>query len=213
MPRRDLYAVAHKAMRNDLFEVSVLAGRTDFSEPQARERFRVRFDGLLDALRHHEQHEDDLLHPLLADASPDVLASVQAEHTALQAQLADVLRAHRGAHDDATGHAFYLALNGHIAAYLTHIDREERELMPAIQAAHDDAVLDTIARRDVDATVTVLERAAPAMLALVTTWERIRTLDDIGHNIGPTGRAAVTSAVIAALDDTDAAALRHALDP
>jgi hypothetical protein len=85
--------------------------------------------------------------------------------------------------------------------------------MPAIQAAHDDAVLDTIARRDVDATVTVLERAAPAMLALVTTRERIRTLDDIGHNIGPTGRAAVTSAVIAALDDTDAAALRHALDP
>ena len=208
MTGRDLYATAHKAMRQDLFEVSSLAARIDATDPESRAEFRHRFDGLLGALRHHEEHEHTLVHPLLAGADAALLSGVEVEHRRLDDELDAVVALLDSASDDVAWHGFYLALNRYAAAYLLHIDHEERVLMPAIREHHDEVSIAAVARRDLEAPVEVLLTAAPAMLAVMNTADRAGILGDLAEALSEDEFGRVRDAVLASLDAATATRLR-----
>jgi len=179
---RDLYRAIHKAMRADLFEVSALIASTDFGEAGELSGLRERFGGLAGAMQHHAEVEDSRIHPLARAVAPDVVAAIETEHVSLEAELSalgdelSAIEAGDGSWEPA--HRLYLRFNRFLAGYLLHIDREERELVPAMSAL-DGSVLDAVAHEDYEGPVAGLVAAVGAMLPLFNADDRRQIVEDI----------------------------------
>jgi hypothetical protein len=77
--RTDFYTVVHKALRKRLFEAVVLAGTTDYADPEDRLKLEDTVAEILTTLREHAEHEEEFLHPILAEALPEAVQSLRAE--------------------------------------------------------------------------------------------------------------------------------------
>jgi hypothetical protein len=132
MERIDLYRKIHKAQRAWLGRVLAAAGRLDAGDPAATAAIRTDAGRLVAHLRSHAEHEERFIHPLLGEIAPTVTAALDAEHHVLEAQLGGVVAAGNAAQ-------LYDALGGLAAAYFAHLEVEERQAMPALWAAYDDA--------------------------------------------------------------------------
>jgi len=181
---RDLYRAIHKAMRKDLFEVSAAIACADLTNADGLAALRGRFAGLLASMEHHAHMEDHDVHPLAREVAPETVDAVTAEHHVLDRELAE-LETELGAlsevpHGDvwSRGQAFYLRFNRYVASYLLHIDREERELMPAL-ATIDAERLDALARADYEGPVEMLVGAMGNMMPLFNADDRRQILRDI----------------------------------
>src|SRR5689334_2814290 len=122
MPRIDFYGNYHKALRRALFEFSARAGLLDYDDDATLARLVTEFERITRTLREHSIHEDEYMHPLLQKYAPDVLETMDGQHSRLDPEL-DVLEAQlRGissAKDrSAAGMAFYAAINRYIGSYL-----------------------------------------------------------------------------------------------
>jgi hypothetical protein len=132
----DLYTNIHKAIRSEMFDVVLRAGRVDPSERRARIGIAARVGQVVQLLESHAEHEDAAIGPVLATHEPALAARIERDHEAFDArldaikELADDTVASR-----ATAHRLYLELASFTSAYLAHQDLEERVVMPALERA------------------------------------------------------------------------------
>jgi hemerythrin-like domain-containing protein len=132
----DLYREVHKGLRLALFELARAAGALDPADRPSAEAFCEQFADVDMMLQTHHAHEDDpLLSALLTDYVPAALKDrVDAEHVLTDERLVElrVLVAELSRGTDTT-EVIYDAITTFIAAYLVHMEVEERQVMPVIQ--------------------------------------------------------------------------------
>lgn len=182
MTRDDLFTTIHKALRKGLFDVTVRAGATDWTEPTDVAAFRSEWLPLLDLLRSHSRHEDTHVLPLLTRRGPAVAAATAEQHDDVDGLLeyvAERVDAACLAHDPALGVDVYRELARYVAGYLTHLHFEETEVMPQIWATCTDEEI-AVARG--------------ALMAEITPDERAYTMRLLVPAIDPVTRAALQTA-------------------
>ncbi len=126
--RTDFYTVVHKGLRRRLFEAVVLAGTTDYADPDDLTKLMDAVAVVVTMLREHADHEDEFLHPVIAEVLPDAARSLHAEHVEHNRELDAVQRAFTVAASDrtsASGHLAYRTLARFTAHFLAHIEEEE----------------------------------------------------------------------------------------
>lgn len=136
----DLYRDIHKAIRSELFAVTVDAGRTDPADRAARGALAAHVGDVMTLLVEHAEHEDGPIQPVLESNLPDLAAQIAADHATLERRI-EGLRDQAGSVVDiaddgrATLHRLYVELASFTSAYLAHQDFEERVVMPALETA------------------------------------------------------------------------------
>lgn len=139
----DLYKDIHKAIRSELFGVTLAAGSLDPSSTEdERGALAGRVAALVSLLVSHAEHEDEHLQSLVERHVPVLAHRVEAEHVALDGRMLELGSLANAAADARPGevarlhlHGLYLELASFSSAYLAHIDVEERQIMPALAAA------------------------------------------------------------------------------
>jgi hypothetical protein len=147
--RVKLYNGIHKVQRAMLFDISLQAGRTDFSDPKQSEALAIKVKGMMDELKQHARFEETYLHPLLAERVPGCTRGIEEDHKKMHQDMEDLSRSLEQARAKATGfetmpqigHEFYLAWNRFTSFYLRHIDFEEGHAQPVLWGACTDAEL------------------------------------------------------------------------
>jgi hypothetical protein len=143
-PRIDFYGNYHKALRRALFEFSARAGLLDYADDAALARLGNEFERIARTLQEHSVHEDEYMHPLLERYAPEVLETMDRQHTTLDPALDTLEEQLRGiasaADRTAAGMAFYAAINRYIGAYLEHLADEEDVANPILweRCPHDE---------------------------------------------------------------------------
>jgi hypothetical protein len=176
MTRDDLFTTIHKALRKGLFDVTVRAGATDWTDPVDVAAFRAQWQPLLDLLRSHAGHVDMYLMPLVEQRSAAVTAAIDEQHDDLDGLLDDLaerVAAACTAPDVGTGLEIYRDLARYVSSYLTHLHYEETVVMPAIWAACSDDEI-AAARASLMADITPEERAYTMQLLLGSVDRRTR---------------------------------------
>ena len=170
----DIYRNIHKAVRADLFQTVLLAGRTDPADRDQRIVLAATVSDLADFLSFHAHHEDSVLDPMIAEVLPAEAEQILASHQDFDAEI-ERIRAlaalvFDGARTDARAslHELYLSLATFTSRYLAHQEVEERVVMPALLArfgldgviAADQRIVSSIPP---DALAWGLAKALPAM--------------------------------------------------
>ncbi|MET8053092.1 hemerythrin domain-containing protein [Streptosporangium sp. NPDC005286] len=137
MERDDLFTHIHKALRRGLFEVTMLAGATDWADDDDIEQLAARWQPLLALLRSHTEHEDRHILRVLDPYEHQTTDAIAEQHTdleELEQHLAESFDALVVKPDPVAGLAFYRDLARFTAAYLPHLQEEETVVMPRIWA-------------------------------------------------------------------------------
>ncbi|HEX2559961.1 hemerythrin domain-containing protein [Phenylobacterium sp.] len=147
MERHDLYRPIHKALRLLQARTLTLIGVTDFSDEAAAARTLDVVRELLQTGAKHLEHEEAVIHPLLAARAPDAVILLEAQHGEHRAAFAEFFHlAGRIATADAPerpaqGRELYLALARFMAADFLHMAHEEQVIMPLLQRLFTDEEL------------------------------------------------------------------------
>jgi len=126
--RTDFYTVVHKGLRKRLFETVVLAGTTNYADSDERVRLAATVAGVVTVLREHAKHEDEFLHPIIAEVLPEVARTLASEHEEHNRALDEVERGFEVAVAETTGaaaHRAYRVLARFTAHFLVHLEEEE----------------------------------------------------------------------------------------
>jgi hypothetical protein len=171
MNRRNVYATPHKGLRNALSQLSLLAGKTDFSNPEEIEQL---YNFALDVWKLLDIHADDENAVTLANLDDRCkYCSVHdvTDHEELHAMQEKLQGMLKSLYDDSRsggmswterGAEFYLSFSEFQSRYLGHIAHEERITQPLLWKYFTDEEL-MAQHRD------IMERNPPELLL---TWFR-----------------------------------------
>lgn len=146
-PRPCLYRPAHKGLRLALGQVTARFGALDLADDADLAAAVAELKALCGLMHLHMAKEDTFLHAPLEAVRPGGAGGLPDEHGEEAAVMARLVAATDGlarlpAEQRApAAHTLYLDLARWTAAVLLHADREEREVMPRLQAQWDDAAL------------------------------------------------------------------------
>lgn len=162
--RYNVYQEVHKGLRRDLFELTLMAGATDFTDGEKVEALRKEMHKVDDLLELHALHEDRHVEPIIRALDPELADSLHSRHQELEAAFKAVIAAAMAinpADADAAdgGQDLYLRLSRFVADYLSHIADEEQTAHPLLIAHHDDAFL-------IDLSVKIRAEVPPPAMAL-----------------------------------------------
>lgn len=150
MPRFDMYAGIHKAMRGLMSDTLMAVGRMDPQDPHEVAAVGERVVELLDFCAAHLQHENDFVHTAMEARAPGASARIAHEHgdhldhiSALKLQVTS-LRASAAAHAPALAQQLYLALTLFVAENFQHMHMEETAHNAVLWARYTDAELAAI---------------------------------------------------------------------
>jgi hypothetical protein len=137
----DLYRDIHKAIRTELFSMTMEAASLDPSQGIARAALAAHMRDVVAFLADHAEHEDAAIQPTLEQELPDLAERVAVDHEVLEARMDGLVElAEEAARLDAPDpahrvHRVHLAVASFTGAYLEHQDVEERVIMPALERA------------------------------------------------------------------------------
>src|SRR5690606_4861524 len=120
----DLYRDIHKAIRSELFAVTLVAGHADPADAVARRALAAHVGDVMDLLVQHAHHEDGAIGPVLQRELPDLAEAIEHDHDALEGRIDDLRSLAAGAVEarDAdrrpTLHRLYVELASFTSAYL-----------------------------------------------------------------------------------------------
>ncbi len=140
----DLYRDIHKGIRGELFTLVERAGSTDPYDRTDRLALTDHVLAIQALLESHASHEDAAVQPVLERELPDLAERVEHDHDELERRFASIaglaaeIDLHRRDHRRIV-QMLYLDLGRFVAEYLTHIDIEERVVMPALDAVVGEA--------------------------------------------------------------------------
>lgn len=169
MPRFDMYAGIHKAMRGLMSDTLMAVGRMDPQDPQELAAVGGRVVELLDFCAAHLQHENDFVHTAMEARAPGASARIAHEHgdhlthiTALKQQVKS-LCASEAVHAPALAQQLYLALTLFVAENFQHMHMEETAHNAVLWARYTDAEL-------VDIHNALVASIAPADMVFSLRW-------------------------------------------
>jgi len=137
----DLYRDVHKGIRAELFALVLEAGRLDPSVRTSRLELADHIGSTVGLLVAHAEHEDTHVQPAIEIHLPNLAEKIAGDHVAIEARLDHLVEMAAAAVEvsaaDEAGrvHRLYLELASFTRAYLEHQDVEERDVMPALEAA------------------------------------------------------------------------------
>ena len=147
LPRFDMYAGIHKAMRALMSDTLMAVGRMDPQDSQELAAVGGRVLELLDFCAAHLQHENDFVHTAMEARAPGASARIAHEHddhlhhiSSLKQQVA-VLCASESAGAPALAQQLYLALTLFVAENFQHMHMEETAHNAVLWARYTDAEL------------------------------------------------------------------------
>lgn len=169
LPRFDMYAGIHKAMRALMSDTLMAVGRMDPQDPQELAAVGERVLELLDFCAAHLQHENDFVHTAMEARAPGASARIAHEHddhlnhiSSLKQQVA-VLCASESAGAPALAQQLYLALTLFVAENFQHMHMEETAHNAVLWARYTDAEL-------VDIHNALVASIAPADMLFSLRW-------------------------------------------
>src|SRR5262245_33655844 len=129
----DIYTHPHKGYRKSMFELSMLAARTDAASKAERRELMEKSLALFNDLAEHARHENTYAHPIICYKLPHQKELLQKEHEEQEQNLAHLsaavqLLAEEQPENDQINNLlleYYRSLNRFIADYLLHLDQEE----------------------------------------------------------------------------------------
>ena len=135
----DLHGAIHKAIRAELFAVTVAAGRCDVADPAEREVLAEQVVAAVGLVEAHAATETEQLAAFLRTVRADLADRVATEHRELARSAADLVRAAGALGDAFADHGraarhLHLDLATFTAATLLHQDLEERAVRPLVYA-------------------------------------------------------------------------------
>jgi hemerythrin-like domain-containing protein len=133
-------AIVHKVLRKQLFDFSHAVSR---ASPTDSPRVLTELDRVIEFLKQHATHEDELYAPSMATVDAAAAASMKREHAEQDERLESMRRVVQGlaTDSDATSDALYqVQLDWHlfVSEMLQHLDREEREWSAALEGVMED---------------------------------------------------------------------------
>jgi hypothetical protein len=134
----------HKGLRNALCQLTLLAGKTDYANPESIAKLQALGKEVFHLLKDHTRTENKfILAPLEAKVkgSTSEFAEDHHEIDELETELYDELMAFNGKQSEEEGHQFYLDLCDFQSFYLMHIDGEDTEIEPLMQEHFSDEEL------------------------------------------------------------------------
>jgi hypothetical protein len=215
----DLYKDIHKALRAELFGLTVAAGSTDPSDDATRHGLAERVAGAVRLLVDHAEHEDEHVQGSIERVLPRLAHRIADDHVALDARMLELGSLANAAADARSGetarrrlHVVYLELASFTSAYLAHQDIEERVVMPALCQAMP--VNDLLAIHH--AIVSSIPPAAMAdglalMLPAMNVEDRVELLGGMQQGAPPEVFAGVVGLAQSVLPAADHAALASRL--
>jgi hemerythrin HHE cation binding domain-containing protein len=134
------YDIPHKALRNALSQLSLLAGKTDFSDKKEVEQLYHLGSDVFLMLNKHAEDENEVVLADLELRCPGASAHDTEDHAALhvtQHQLEELLKkiytdVIAGKDATADGAEFYLSFSEYHGIYLEHTAEEERVTQPLL---------------------------------------------------------------------------------
>lgn len=150
MTRPDLYRNVHKGQRLHLFALAGEIGRADPQDAAQVAELAGRVRAALGGLRDHAEHEEHFIHPVLRQRASAVAEALEREHRWVDSGFMEVEESLRrlGTMPDraAACAGLYRAWCRMVAAYLAHLDNEERLAMPALWDSCSDEEIGGIMR-------------------------------------------------------------------
>lgn len=141
MPTIDLYRDIHKAIRTELFTVTLQAGNVDPASRSGRVEVANHVDTVIEMLVGHAHHEDTFVQPSIEQHLSDLAEQIESDHVRLERWMDDLknqayeaVGAQGPAQRDEV-HRLYTDLAAFTGSYLAHQDLEERVVMPALDEA------------------------------------------------------------------------------
>lgn len=179
----DFYTGIHKALRRQLFELSMHLGVLDINNIEHYAAFSQRLLQLVALLKEHAEHEAEHFHPLIAQKIPLEYRQLTTEHSqqdeSLNELIADsnaILTLSVGEIRKQAGLALYKKLNLFIADYLAHLGVEET-LMPILQACcSDDELLAALQSLLASFSETKIQASIVYMLPALNPVERLQMI-------------------------------------
>jgi hypothetical protein len=206
-PRRDIYALIHKALRLAMADALARVGRVDAGDDDDVRAVAIAVRELLALCRMHLDKEEKFVHPALDAAVPGGAGRTAREHDdhlrafdRLEAGLRALERS-AGAGRAAAAARLYRELALFVAENLEHMHGEETDGNALLWAAYGDDEIAAIERRIVasiapEQMIGVLRWMAPAM----TPAERAAFFGELRGKLPPPAFAGVMTEVLAALD-------------
>ncbi|MDP3469556.1 MAG: hemerythrin domain-containing protein [Daejeonella sp.] len=133
--RVNVYAFPHKGLRNALSQVALLAGNSDYSDPEDLEVLKASASDLFNLLNLHAHSEDDFVLPALEAKVKGSTAENTEEHELLEKIVAELevqINSISIVSGSEKGIAFYEALTDFQSKYLAHMALEEGEILSLI---------------------------------------------------------------------------------
>jgi hypothetical protein len=124
----DIFANVHRGIRKALFDLCLLAGRTEPDEPEWP-ALLAQAEGVLHFVAHHGENEDVLLLPALRERVPEIAGRIAEEHRGVEQALG---RLRQALATDAR--ELFFACCSFTSLYLDHMRFEELECLPVIHA-------------------------------------------------------------------------------
>ena len=208
-PLRDI----HKAIRSELFAVTLSAGRCDPSDRLDRVDVAAQVTSIVGFLAMHAGHEDEHAIPVVADVRPDLAERLATDHLELDRGAAELADRATELVEAVTGqrrvaHQLYLDLAAFTGAYLTHQDLEERVLVPLLVATLGPAACEVVHRTIVDSIPPEAKAQSLAvMLPVLNIEERTELLAGMRAGAPPAVFADLWSLAGSVLPTADRAAL------
>jgi len=147
LPRVDLYAGIHKALRALMADTLTAVGRMDADDPLELAQTTQRVLQLLDFMRSHLHHENTFIHPALEARAPGASGAIAHEHDEHEAEIFSLAGATtallnlKGAARAAAVLALYRQLAIFIAHNFEHMHVEETAHNAVLWARYTDAEL------------------------------------------------------------------------
>jgi hypothetical protein len=164
-PRVDILTPIHKALRRSLFETAIALARTDFEAPAEAEAAERAVTACFAYLREHAQHEDRHVVPLLARLDADLAGLIELAHPELERASIEIdslwprMEPLAGSERAALGAELCRRFQAFVAMQLAHMDKEERSVLPTLQAHLADVELLALSGR-------IVAEISPARMAV-----------------------------------------------
>ncbi len=140
MPQVNLFKMIHTAIRGQLASLTTTVGKTDYTNLQKITEIHSSTISIQTFLKAHAEREDTYVLPVLKERKFSELEAFNDEHTHSEQTLENLvleitdLKDNHATRDQAqqneSGYQFYLNLAMFQAFYLTHMNTEERVIMP-----------------------------------------------------------------------------------
>ena len=218
VPRLDLYAPIHKALRSFMSDTLLRMGRIDTTDAASLQPTLARCDELLSPCESHVHHENDFMHPAIEARQPagsKRIAHEHEEHLQAIAELREEVAALRAAPPEAAA-ALALRLYRHLALFVAanfqHMHIEETAHNAALWAHYSDAELTQLHGRLL-ASIDPREHLLVArwMVPALTPQERALIVGGMQAESPPDAFRGLLAHIRPHLDDADWRSLAHAL--